>query len=234
MLRELKARIRKFGSNVSGAISPLLLTHSESLRVGLVETAEEMTRAGVRYSFGFTSALPSSTGQAPATAIPDGVTAGKLVQWLLWNPISNAQDNVSIIIDEIGAVLVSGALTSTDGCVLLGAKVFPAQQPTAPPTAMATGISTNPRGRAQKSGSSLIIAANQTLATAVAEFEQLATYAGSNTAILSVAAYNANVIGDIIIPPGCGYALFVTTGSATGSPTFAPVGVYREQSMPLQ
>lgn len=218
---ELKGDIRKFVAMAKSGLATLRMTFNESLAVALVEgQGDEMTRAGLRFSFGFKTGV---TGIAPVQTIPS--TAA---QWLLWNPAANAN---TVYIDELGVVLVSG--TAGAGIVLLGGKVFSAQAPTTVPTSSAANMGTNNRGLQSASSSQLVVASGQTLAAGPANLELVASGISTNTAILSVAAYNNQVYGNISIPPGSGYALYVTSPAGT-TPLYAPVGVYRELPTPNQ
>jgi hypothetical protein len=224
MFPELKALIRKFGQNVQGGLTTLRMTFAESLAIAQVEGAgDEMTRAGLRYSFGFLSTV---TGIAAVQAIPTTNTA-----WLLWNPAANPN---TIFIDELGVVNVSGSQATTTSTFLMGRKIFSSSASLSTitaaniPIANATGMVTSNRGVQSASNSQLIIGSNITV-VAGSPFETIIESLGSNTAsatALAVALSNRQIAGTIAIPPGTGYGLSVF--NVTVATLWAPYGVYRE------
>jgi hypothetical protein len=205
----IAGRFTKTAGNVAARLTSFM-----SLAVAQVEPdGDELTRAGLRFHFG---PVASVTGIAPVQAIPS--TAA---QWLLWNPASNKR---TIFIDEIGVLLVSG--TAGAGVVLLGGKVFGTQAPTTVAQASAADMATDGCGSGNGK-SQLVIASGVTLSAAPTALFVAAKDDTANTAILSVAAHNADVRGKIAIPPGTGLALYVCSPAGT-SPLFAPFGTYHE------
>lgn len=216
--------VQRFAETSSAGLQSLIrATGLQSVAVGQVEASgADMARAGRRFEVGFLSTV---TGIAPVQAIP--TTAA---QWLLYN----SSTSKSVFIDEIGAVLVSG--TAGAGIVLLGGMVAPGTLPAAVPTANATGIKTRPTndgsivtGRT----STLIIASGQTLAAAPTNGWRILAKGDTNTAILSTAALNTEVNGEIVLRPGQGLALVVTSPAGT-SPLYVPHCVYSEYAADIE
>jgi hypothetical protein len=212
---------RKFGQAVQ-AITALRATFNESLAVGQVEgEGDEMTRAGLRYSFGFLSTV---TGIAPVAALP--TTAA---QWLLWNPAANPN---TIFLDVLGVALVSGTGAATPAIWVGGRKVFSSGSLSTiatPPTTSATGMVTTNAGVQPASASQLIIASAQTI-VAGSPIESAAEYnnnAVASPAVLTSIAINRDLKGKLSLPPGTGYALTVFATSGTAN-LYAPFGSYRE------
>jgi len=175
----------------------------------------DRARAGYSFETGFTSSV---VGIAPTQQIP--TTAA---QWLLYNGGTRFA-----VIDEIGVVLVSG--TAAAGVVLLGSLGGPGRLPATVPTANATGIAIKSRSDGainSSKSSSLVLASSQTLASAPAGWTVYAKSDSANTSALSVAAMNTDIKGNIIIRPGQGLALNVTSGTGT-SPLFVPQIVWSE------
>lgn len=216
---------RRFTQLKSGQaqINPRITT-LESVAHAQVEQARfEQTRAGLRFDIGF---LATVTGIAPVQAIP--TTAA---QWLLYN---SAKTKV-VSIDEIGATLVSG--TAGAGIVVLGGLVATGALPTAVPATNQANIVTNPRhDGSTKPGktSSLVVAAAQTLLLAPpGGWRVLAQAPSAATAVLSTAAIQTGMDGSLIIPPGQGLALCVTSPAGT-TPLFVPHCVYTEFDTDLE
>lgn len=191
-------------------------TGMESVAVGQVEpTGFERTRAGLCFDIGFLAV----TGIAPVQAIP--TTAA---QWLIYNPTQKA-----MAFDEIGMVLVSG--TAGAGILVLGALVGQGTLPATLPTGNSANIF--PATRSDGAGaptksSGAIIVASQTLANSPNRgWRVLAKSDTTNTAILSVAAINAELNGELIIRPGQGLALCTLSPAGT-TPLYAPHGVWTE------
>lgn len=199
-------------------------TALQSQAVGAVEAPGfEMSRCGRRFEVGFLSTV---TGIAPVQALP--TTAA---QWLLYNPSTTK----SVSIDELGVVLVSG--TAGAGVVLLAGKVGPGTLPSSLPTTSATGIKTAPANDGTTTPSrvsQLVIASGQTLAAAPTNgWREVAKSDSANTAILSVAAINPEINGEMVIRPLCGLALVVTSPAGT-SPLYVPHVVYGEYQVDIE
>lgn len=191
------------------------LSHLGSVRVAAVEEARfETTRAGLRFDLGFGAV----TGIAPVQAIP--TTAA---QWFIYNP---SVDKTAVV-EEVGAVLVSG--TAGVGILVLGALTGPGTNPSAVPTQSATVVpkSRSSAGTNPTKSSALIVAPSITLA-ATPNWRVVAMNDNANTAILSVAAINDRIAGSLIIPPGHGLALAVTSPAGT-TPLYAPHLVWTER-----
>jgi hypothetical protein len=223
---ELKGIPRKFGQLVAAGLTTVRLTFNESLAIAQVEgEGDESTRAGIRFSFGWTSGV---TGIAPVVAIP--TTAA---QWLLWNP----QDNPNTIwIDELGMseVAASGSTTipswwfagrkvfqSGSLCTCVGATI---------PIVSAASMATAPRGSAAGASSGLIIASGVTLTQAGSPFESLceSLQTIATVGLLEMSCTNRDIKGKISLPPGTGYALTAFGTAVTNTPLYAPHGSYRE------
>lgn len=199
------------------------ITALESLALAQVEPARfETTRAGLRFDIGFLAV----TGIAPVQATP--TTAA---QWLLYN----ASKTKVVVVEEIGAVLVSG--TAGAGALVLGALCGPGVLPTTVPTANAAAIFTCPRhdgGVTVGKASGLVVVSGQTLAASPTRgWRALAFALTANTAILSAAAIATGLDGSLVIPPGQGLALCVTSPAGT-TPLWAPHCVYTEFDTDLE
>lgn len=207
------AVVRMFQRRAGGPID-LSMTEWEALRVTQHEApGQEETRAGLRYTFGPKNGI---TGIAPVQAVP--TTAA---QWVLWN-----KDNtMSIIIEELGALLVSG--TAGAGIELL-ASLFdtPSQDAVASNANMGSWSNNGGGGGGALASTILIIKESVTLTQPAAPYwYPIAESITAATAILSAAAMNRGVSGRIIIPPKKGLALAITSPAGT-TPLFAPVGQY--------
>ena len=197
----------------------LRATFTGSLAVDQAAPSEfELTRAGRRYSLGFLAV----TGIAPVQAIP--TTAA---QWFFYN----AHASRSCAIGEIGAVLVSG--TAAAGILVLAGLTGPGSNPATIPTASTTVFGGQQNRALATARGSLIVAASQTLAAAPPNgWVTMAKSDSAATGILSVAAINYNVSGRMIIPPGGGLAINVTSGVGT-TPLFAPHLTWSELDVQL-
>lgn len=175
----------------------------------------ELTRAGTKFDIGFLGV----TGIAPVQAIP--TTA---CQWLLYNPTQKM-----MAFDEIGMVLVSG--TAGAGILVLGALVGQGTLPATLPTGNTANLfpaSRSDGAGAPSKSSGIIIINSQTLANSPTKgWRVLAKSDTTNTAILSVAAINAELNGELIVRPGQGLALCTLSPAGT-TPLYAPHAVWSE------
>lgn len=214
----LDAVIRLFTRKTAG-VADLRLTEYEALAVSQQQMPfEEETRAGWRYALGFKTAI---TGIAPVQTIP--TTAA---QWGIWN----ADQVKSMIIDEIGAVLVSGVAGA-------GIQVFATlfQTPSQDAVVMNAGLGIQSLnggggGGAVANSSARVVSAVTLSQPATTYWFQVAEALTLTTAILSTAAINRTVGGKIIIPPKMGLALVVCSPTGT-TPLFAPHAIWTEKAL---
>ena len=216
--------VRRFAQYKSGGAQTTGRgTGLESLAVAQVEqTGFEASRAGLRYGIGVLSGV---TGIAPVQALP--TTAA---QWLLYN----SSPTKAVAFDELGVLLVSG--TAGAGIVVLGGLVGPGTLPATLPSANAANVKCGllSSGLPASKTSAVIVASGQTLAAAPTNgWRTIAKCDSANTAILSVAAINAEVNGEIVVPPLHGFALVVTSPAGT-TPLYAPHAAWCEFDTDLE
>ena len=218
----IEGLIERFTQRRSAAgTGAVRLTGLASLAQADVEPQRfEMTRAGLRFDIAFGAV----TGIAPVQTIP--TTAA---QWFIYNPSTDK----SLVVEEVGAVLVSG--TAGAGILVLGALTGPGTNPATLPTANSAAIGAKSRssgGSNPAKSSAAIVVASQTLANNPT-WRCLAMNDNANTAILSVAAINDRVSGALIVPPGHGLALVVTSPAGT-TPLYAPHLVWCEMTTDIE
>lgn len=176
-----------------------------ALRVADVEPdGYELTRAGLRFYCGQSAAL---TGIAPVQAMP--TTAA---QWVIWNPSTTK----SLVFDRIGLTLISG--TAGAGIVVVGAIItLPAN------SANKSGITISSASGSTNTSVALINSGVTVTSPAAPGWFPIAKSDTANTAILSVAAFNDDVRGRVIVPPLKGLGLCALSPAGT-SPLYAPIG----------
>lgn len=185
------------------------------LRTAQVEPPKlELTRAGRRFATSTTSGV---TGIAPVQAMP--TTAA---QWALFN--TSTTD--SLAFESLGVLLASG----TAG---VGIQVIAAFFTTPAQTGLATGVQVANRSNSTRASAVAIKSGVTITAPATVVWFPVARYDGTNTAVLSVAAINDNLKGDIILPPLTGLALAVLSPAGT-SPLYVPVASWVEAAQDLE
>lgn len=217
----MDAVIRPFIRKAAGAVD-LCMTEWEALRVTQHELPmQEEARAGLAYYFGPKNGI---TGIAPVQAVP--TTAA---QWVLWN----ADQVKSVIIDELGMLLVSG--TAGSGIICLASLIqTPSQDAVAMNTGMGVWAANGGGGGGASFNSVLRIVSGVTLTQPAAPYWfPIAEAQSGATAILSTMAMNRQIKGGLIIPPKTGLALAVTSPAGT-SPLFAPCGRHVEKVLTLE
>lgn len=185
-------------------------------RVAQVEQESmELTRAGRRF---FTAQNGAITGIAPVQAVP--TTAA---QWVLYN--TSATD--SMVIDGLGMQLASG--TAAAGVLVMAAYfTLPVQ------TGLGTNITViNANGSSTRT-SAVSIKSGVTITTPSApSWFVVAKSDSTNTAVLSVAAFNDQVKGKIVVPPLYGLGLATLSGTGT-TPLFFPMCHWTEYALDLE
>lgn len=181
------------------------VTGTGAMRVAQTEPdGYELSRAGTRFFCGMSAAL---TGIAPVQAMP--TTAA---QWVIWNPSTTK----SLVFDHLGLLLVSG--TAGAGIIVVGAHVtLPAN------SANKAGITISSASNSTQTSVALINSGVTVTSPAAPAWFVVAKSDTTNTAVLSVAAFDFDVRGRIIVPPLRGFALCALSPAGT-TPLYAPVG----------
>jgi len=218
----IEAIVRRFPAirALSEPTAAARLTGHLSLAVGQVEAEfAEMTRAGRRFA-----TIWSTSGAATSTAYPTTTAP-----WVLYN----ADVNKSLIIDQVGAFILSG--TPGAGLTLLGIVTAIAANAAVP--AAATGATiTNLSAGGQYSKA--VPAGSTTIPAQLGQSQQWVVIPGQQgqcnvgTATASIGGiFTADVRGRLIVPPGkaLGVATFGTTGG-----TFIPFASWYEAEIDLE
>lgn len=201
--------------NVAGLVYDSVSGCGGKRVVQLEQESLELTRAGRRF---FTAQSGAITGIAPVQAVP--TTAA---QWTLFN--ASATD--SMVIDGLGVELASG--TAAAGILVFAAFFqLPAQ------TGLGTNIVAQNANPSSARVSSVAIKSGVTITTPAApSWFVVAKSDTANTGVLSVAAFNTELKGKLVVPPLYGLALATLSGAGT-TPLYFPVCHWTEYALDLE